>query len=1293
MSKTRRPESAPSASTPRRTLRRWLLVIAASLLALALLVLGGWFWLFHSSAGRDFALAQLSASLPTLADGKPALHYDEADGVLADTLALSGLRYDLGDGLRLDVDHAELRLSPSALLGRRLQVESLSLRHPVLRLGEAPADAKAEAPELAWPDLKLPLAIAISDLQLRDGEITAANGDRLFRLDSLALRAELDRLGHLAIGRLVLDSDYGRLDSRSELDFDGIASGRFSADWRGPADEPPLQLQASAEQGRLSVQLNVVDQPAQRVRLDINEARWTLRSELDHLHLRRWWPDAPLAWLTARLDVDGEGREATVDGRLASDRYAMDIAESRLALSEDAASLTLAPLLVEPDSDRPDADRPGTHRSGDADDGGQLQARGRIALASGAAHELSLIAERLLIPGTTADDGSGATRISGNATLSGAIDDWLLAFEGSAERDAMLLPLSLQASGDLSAARLQRLQAGDAGGQVSGNGELRWDPTVDLHLQLALDGFDPSRLHPAVSGRLDGELAFDLAQSADDWRIDLGLDRLRGALLGHAVRGDGEAHFGPDAAPSELHLMVGQSDLRLHGRGGSDTVDLRLTLAPLRLQDLLADAGGELRGELRMTGSLDDPTLLASLQGDSLSQGALRVGRLTLEGEAAPYGDAPADLRLTLREVAQGEARFDTVSVGVSGRNQDHRIEVEASGELLGLSLLASGGWREPVWQGVIEAASIAPAERPVWRLQQAADLRVDNGQVTLSRSCLKGEVVSLCAEATGNRQQQTANVELGALPLALVAPWLPRQAGESLDIGGDLSGHARIERVGEQLQADLALDSRDGHVTFAVSEALSKSQRLLEWQSVALRARLADGQLSASLDGQLEGDGQLSARINGASPLDNPDAAMQGELRVQLPQLRALSLVEPELSGASARLDGHLDIAGNWRQPAVSGQLRMDRFTAEIPALGLKLSDSELHLVSDNGSRFRVQGRFASGEGELSLDGNVDPFADGERGELRIRGERVLASDTSLLRVLVSPDLRLDWHAEQGIKVEGSLTVPDGRLDLERIENSIAPSADVVVVDPRDGRNDGGVLPIRADITLAFEPGQPGDAMRLRGFGFDGRVEGSLAVRERPGRSTSGRGTLNVSGKYRAYGQNLDIQRGRLLFANTALDNPSLDVRAEREFDQQTVGIEVGGTALLPILDVYSDPPLDQAEALSYLVLGRPLRSASGEDGAQLGQAAAAIGGNLLAGQIGDRIGLDIGVADSKALGGAAVSVGKYLSPRLYLGYGVSLFGSGQVVTFKYIINHLWEAEVESGRENRVGLNYTLER
>ena len=1263
-----RDETAARKS-PRR--RRWLIALLALLLLAILLVVAGWLWLFHSSSGRDFVLAQISAALPTLEDDRPALAFDRADGVLADTLHLYDLRYDLGDGLQLNVDDVELGLSPGALLARRLEVSRLLLTHPVLRLGEAPTDTKVESPELVWPDLKLPLSVSIADFQLRDGTVTSAGDETLLHVDSLSLRAELDRVGHFALGQFEMNSDYGRFDSRGEADFDGIANGQLSMDWRGPDEAPPLKLLARANRGVLSLDLSTTTSAEQRLQLRIDGDQWQLQSALDHLDPRPWWPEAPVAWLTAKLEVDGHGRQASLSGDLASDVYALHVAESQLALSDDGNALELSPLRVEPA------------------DGGQLEARGVIALAAGAAHQLTLHVAQLVLPGTAGENGDQApTKISGDAGVSGAIDAWTLAFDGSAMRGELLLPLAVEAEGDLSMTTLKTLRAGDEGGRASGSGLVRWDPAVAVNLDLALDGFDPSRLHPEVEGRLDGDVQLAIAQIGDDWRIDVGLERLRGELLGRQVSGDGDAHLGPDAAPSQLNLRVGESALRLQGRGG-DAPDLRLSLAPLRLQDLLPEVSGELRGDVRLTGSFDRPDLQASLEGDSLRQDELRIGRLSLEASGSfdsgsADADMPLDLRLSLRDLAQGEARFDTATLALNGSAEQHRIEFSADGETLGLALKAHGSWRQPLWQGVVEEASVAPADRPVWRLQQPADLRIDDGQVSLSRSCLKGQVVSLCGEASGNRQQQTAAIELGSLPLALVGPWLPRQAGEAIDIGGELSGSARIERLGENLRAELALDSRDGHINYAVSE----NERLLEWQSLALRATLADGQLKANLQGHVEGDGTLDASIDGGSPLDNPDAAINGRLHMALPRLRALSLVEPELSDASAKLDGDLSVSGTWQAPQFSGRLLVDALQAEIPALGLKLSDSRLRLDSDDGSRFRLSGEVNSGEGVLSVDGSVDPFAEGDRADLQIRGERVLASDTSLLHVLVSPDLHLNWHAEQGVRLDGKIGVPEGRLDLERIENSVAPSADVVVSDPRPGRGEAGALPIHAEVTVEI-----GDALRLRGFGFDGRVEGSLAIRERPGRSPTGRGTVSVSGKYQAYGQNLDIKRGRLLFANSALDNPSLDVRAEREFEQQTVGLEVRGTALLPILDVYSDPPLDQAEALSYLVLGRPLRSASGADGAQLGQAAAAIGGNLLAGQLGDRIGLDIGVADSKALGGAAVSVGKYLSPRLYLGYGVSLFGSGQVVTFKYIINRLWEAEVESGRENRVGLNYTLER
>jgi translocation and assembly module TamB len=120
----------------------------------------------------------------------------------------------------------------------------------------------------------------------------------------------------------------------------------------------------------------------------------------------------------------------------------------------------------------------------------------------------------------------------------------------------------------------------------------------------------------------------------------------------------------------------------------------------------------------------------------------------------------------------------------------------------------------------------------------------------------------------------------------------------------------------------------------------------------------------------------------------------------------------------------------------------------------------------------------------------------------------------------------------------------------------------------------------------------------------------------------------------------------------------------------------------------------MDEGEALSLLLLGRPLRAAGTGDGDQLTQAALAIGGNLLAARLGVRMGFDtFEVANSESLGGAALTVGKFLSPRLHIGYGVALFGSGQVLTLRYLLTERFEIELESGEESRAAINYRIER
>ena len=67
--------------------------------------------------------------------------------------------------------------------------------------------------------------------------------------------------------------------------------------------------------------------------------------------------------------------------------------------------------------------------------------------------------------------------------------------------------------------------------------------------------------------------------------------------------------------------------------------------------------------------------------------------------------------------------------------------------------------------------------------------------------------------------------------------------------------------------------------------------------------------------------------------------------------------------------------------------------------------------------------------------------------------------------------------------------------------------------------------------------------------------------------------------------------------------------------------------------------------------------------------------------------------MSSNDALGTAAFTVGKYLSPRLYLSYGVGLFEPGQVVTLRYILSRRWNFEAQqSTNSSRASFNYRYE-
>jgi translocation and assembly module TamB len=186
----------------------------------------------------------------------------------------------------------------------------------------------------------------------------------------------------------------------------------------------------------------------------------------------------------------------------------------------------------------------------------------------------------------------------------------------------------------------------------------------------------------------------------------------------------------------------------------------------------------------------------------------------------------------------------------------------------------------------------------------------------------------------------------------------------------------------------------------------------------------------------------------------------------------------------------------------------------------------------------------------------------------------------------------------------------------------------------------------------------------------------------------------------------------------------PAVDLYATRHPQSDvTVGVRVRGTLNKPELSLQSDPAMPREEQLSWLVLGRPLDASSASDRSALTSAALSLGlsgGDYFAQRIGKGIGLDtlsIGsvvrdnavAADAGTIQGsqaslnrgayqdqtqaAQLTLGKYLTPKLFVSYGVSLFQPGQTFRLLYDLGHGFKLQSETGVASGADLVYTFER
>lgn len=879
-------------------------------------------------------------------------------------------------------------------------------------------------------------------------------------------------------------------------------------------------------------------------------------------------------------------------------------------------------------------------------------------------------------------DGRALSVADGRITVEG----WLDGFDAEARArltvDGMpAVQAEASGGGSLQAVVVERLRLQSESGNVAAEGRLSLWPAREWDLGFRLATLQTGAWGAPVEARISAE-----GRTAGRWPADaaphgeITVETLAGEYRGEPLSGAGTVALdtGGRAQARNLELTVGDNRFTVDGQL-TPQPDLRLAIQAPRLAVLWPDLEGDLRGDMAISGTFAAPVLDGTLETEGLRRDGLAVGSGTLE-------IAPADVGTRLR-VTAGEVRIDDLTLTSlraeakgTPEAQDLALEFESAGGEV--ELRTRGGTADGAWSGQLLALRVTQPQLGDWRLDEPAELAVAPDQVSLERACLTGEGRgSLCLEGARDETAARIAAEARRVPVALLAPLFP--AGSSFE--GEAAGGANLTWQAGVLDGSAELTVEDARIGVLLDE---DQQAAIDIRSFTARAMVERNRadVEANLDLGEQGDG--AARLRSADLFD-PDAALDGRVQLDFRDLSMVPLLVPEVTEVSGHILGRVEVAGTRREPSLGGALRLREAGFLFPDAGIEITELEVVARQTRPGLIDYEGSARSGDGDVTIRGSTRRGnGEGWMSRFTVQGSDFQVVRLPDMRATASPDLQIVLD-ESRLEVRGSIEVPEADITLrEAGPDAVRTSPDAVV----HGRTEAGeerlgpVLYVEVQVSL-------GEAVQLRGFGLETGLTGSLRLTGGSQRPWLGFGRLSlVDARYSAYGQELTVERGELAFSGP-LDNPALDIRAVRDAGEVVAGVRIGGTVRAPSSTVFSEPPLPEAEALSYLLTGRPLSGTTTAEGNVLSRAAMSLGlsrAGAIASEISQEVGLDTLAVEGGA-GDGRVLAGKRLGEDLYLEYAWGIFDSIGTLLVRYDLSDRLRLESRTGEQHSVDLVYRV--
>ncbi|WP_177522926.1 translocation/assembly module TamB domain-containing protein [Pseudomonas sp. v388] len=1221
-------------------LKRGALWTLAGLAALLLVLVAGVVLIFGTHAGSRWALGLV-----------PGVQVERFAGRLGGKWSADRVVWQQGLD-RAELDAAVFDWSPGCLLKMTLCINQLHAGQ--VRLVFPPGDQPASQGPLVLPDLRLPLKLQLQDIQIGS-----------LQLDGVEQLRDLTLDAHWTAEGLRIDKAHLQRDELI-LDLAGLLQ---------PVGNWPLTANGQ-------LQLPAQDNQAWTLALDIQgELLETLKLKADssgYLH----------GQLSGELRPLADNLPATVT--LTSERF-----KPSAGLPD---TLQLENLVLNATGDLAAGYQIHGTSSLPAEQGPiALALKGRVDANGADIAALDLTAnerQRLALTGTLdwktafkADAGidwqdfpwqrlypvtsePSVTLRAFNGEVSFTDGQYLGHFNGKLDGPAGAFSITSPFSGDLQSVYLPQLELVAGQGKASGHLNLQFADGIGWDTALQLSALDPSYWVAELPGTLAGPLHSKGQLRNERLQLNADLDlkgRLRGQPAVIKTTADGA---GGKWNLTELNVRLG--DNRIQGKGSlQQQLTGQLDLDLPRLAQLWPRLQGRVKGRLDLAGTLQAPQGQLALQGSQLALEANRLQSLNLSArvDQAQRGT----LSLTGSGIQTGDTQLGTLSVDGQGTLKAQQLKLDLKGPTLNLALALDGTLDKGDWRGRLAAGNVQAGGQD-WRLQGPARLEyLANGRLDFGAHCWVSGAASLCGEDQRLMPEPRLRYHLKHFPLDSLAQWLPKD----LMWKGALNADLRLDVPAAGPSGQISVDASGGVLRIRDDKD--------QWLDFPYQALKLDSTLTPKrIDTRLDFDGARLGRLLVNARIDplTRDKALTGDFNLAGLDISVARPFAPMVQKLTGRLNGNGRLSGGLLAPQVNGSVILDGGEVSGPELPMELRDLKLQALIA-GESVQIKGGWKSGAaGRGSLTGQVS-WAQALLVDLNLKGSQLPITVEPYAAVEAAPDLKISLQGER-LAVSGKVRIPKGAITVRELPPStVKVSEDTVIVGQQ---TDEGEAPMAVGMDIDVEVGE--ERLAFTGFGLTANLAGHFHI----GDNLDTRGELNLKdGRYRAYGQRLTIRRARLLFAGP-ISQPYLDIEAIRQTDDVIAGIRLSGSAEQPTTQVFSEPAMSQEQALSYLVMGRPLGE-SGEDTNVVAQAALALGvagSASTTGKLADNLGIKDFELDTSGTGDKTnvVASGK-ITDKLSLRYGVGVFEPANTIALRYLLSKRVYLEAASGIASSLDIFY----